>query len=134
MMKIILIISLLILSLAACHTRKSAETSEEITPNESDASDPTGKKQVEAKVIYVPFENKAGRLIEGVGDYFLVYENMEWFVKFDCSEGVNPEDLKPLIDQMVKFSLTEREGQWDSDDPNVQSRIGKYVCIHSFER
>lgn len=120
--------------LSACHTRKSAETSEEMTPTESNASDPSAQKQVEAKVIYVPFENKAGRLIEGVGDYFLVYENSEWFVKFDCSDGADPGDLKPLIDQTAKFSLTEREGQWDSDDPNVQSRIGKYVCIHAIER
>ncbi|MBI3133179.1 MAG: hypothetical protein HYZ14_00745 [Bacteroidetes bacterium] len=86
-------------------------------------------KTVEAKVIYEPFVNKAGKLIEGVGDYFLVYDNQNWFIKFSAG-SVLREDIAKLKDQTATFSLAEMEGLWDTDDPNVQSRIGKYVIIY----
>jgi hypothetical protein len=85
--------------------------------------------EVEAKVTYQPFVNKAGKTIEGAGDYFLVYEGEEWFIKF--SEGnVLREDVAKYLDQTAHFTLVEREGLWDTDDPKVQSRIGKYVVVY----
>lgn len=86
-------------------------------------------KTVEARVMYEPFVNKAGVLVEGVGDYFLVYNDLHWFIKF--TDGtVLREDIAKLKDQTAKFVVMEKEGLWDTDDPNVQSRVGKYVGIY----
>jgi len=87
-------------------------------------------KTVEAKVIYEPFINKAGKLIEGSGDYFLEYDNQKWFIKFS-SGTVLRDDVAKLKDQTAKFSIAELEGLWDTDNPEVQSRIGKYVAVYA---
>jgi hypothetical protein len=86
-------------------------------------------KTVEAKVIYEPFVNKAGKLIEGGGDYFLVYDNQNWFIKFSAGKVLR-EDIAKLKDQNATFSIAEMEGLWDTDDPTIQSRIGKYVAVY----
>lgn len=91
---------------------------------------PGDAKEVEAKVIYVPFVNKAGKLIEGAGDYFLVYDGLEWFIKFSAG-NVLRTDIEKLLDKTAKFRLTEHDGLWDTNDPGVQSRIGKYVAVYS---
>ncbi|MBL7897658.1 MAG: hypothetical protein JNJ99_03905 [Crocinitomicaceae bacterium] len=85
-------------------------------------------KKVEAKVIYVPFVNKAGKEIDGAGDFFLVYEGQEWFIKFSAG-NVMREDVEKLVDQTARFSLAEQEGLWDTDNPEVQSRVGKFVVL-----
>lgn len=85
-------------------------------------------KIVEARVKYVPFVNKAGKEIEGVGDLFLIYDGQEWFIKFSAG-SVMRETVEKLIDQTARFSLAEQEGLWDTDNPEVQSRIGKYVAV-----
>lgn len=85
-------------------------------------------KKGEAKVSYVPFVNKAGKEIDGAGDFFLVYEGQEWFIKFSAG-NVMREDVEKLVDQTARFSLAEQEGLWDTDNPEVQSRVGKYVVL-----
>jgi hypothetical protein len=80
-----------------------------------------------AKVIRQPMVNKAGRVLEG-GEYYLVYDGDERFIKFTES-SIDPSDLEPYLDKTIEFRLIEREGLWDTDNPNVQSRIGKYVAV-----
>lgn len=109
---------LVIFFLFGCKTKQETMTT----------TNSVGSKTVTAKVIYEPFINKAGKVIEGVGDYFLIYDDIQWFVKFSESQ-IKPEQLRNLIDQNTTFELMEMEGLWDTDDPNVQSRIGKYVAI-----
>lgn len=85
-------------------------------------------KTVIAKVIYEPFVNKAGRLIEGAGDLFLVYDDQSWFIKFSAGTVLRSE-VEKFIDTTATFSVMEMEGLWDTDDPNVQSRVGRYVAV-----
>jgi hypothetical protein len=96
--------------------------------NRTETMENVTTKIVEAKVKYVPFVNKAGKEIEGVGDLFLVYDGQEWFIKFSAG-NVMREDVEKLIDKTARFSIIEQEGLWDTDNPEVQSRIGKYVAV-----
>jgi hypothetical protein len=110
------------LVMCACGAVKEAEVIQPLMNYPDDVM------EVEAKVTYHPFVNKAGKTIEGAGDYFLVYEGEEWFIKF--TEGnVLREDVVKYLDRTAHVTLVEREGLWDTDDPKVQSRIGKYVAI-----
>lgn len=83
---------------------------------------------VTAKLIRKKAYNKAGREMPYSGDFFLILNGTETFVKLMESK-VTSEQLEPLLDQKSKFSIIQREGLWDTDDPNVQSRIGPYVAI-----
>ena len=84
--------------------------------------------EMSGKLVYKPFINKGGREIPGVGDYFLDAGKESWFIRLDNSK-VKEDELKPLLDQKVKLEVSQREGLWDTDDPNVQSRIGKYIVV-----
>lgn len=111
----------LMIFLVACGTPE--ETLKFVAP---EVYDPI---EVEAKVIYRPFVNKAGKTIEGSGDYFLEYGGEEWFIKFSAG-SVLRDDVAPLLNQTALFRLTESDGLWDTDDPRQQSRVGKYVILH----
>lgn len=86
------------------------------------------KKTVVAKVVKETYENKAGRVINGVEDYFLEYAGERWFIKFSCGQ-ITPAMIAPYDNKTATFKLDEKEGLWDTDEPDVQSRIGKYVCV-----
>lgn len=90
--------------------------------------DDTQSEIVTAKLIRKKAFNKAGREMPYPGDFFLVINGKELFVKLMDSK-VSSEDLEPLLDQKSKFRIVRSEGLWDTDDPNVQSRIGPYVAI-----
>ena len=85
-------------------------------------------KIVKAKVVKEPTKNKAGRVLDGVFSYYLKYDGNSRFIKFSESE-VSPSELDSIGDQNIEFRILEKNGLWDTDDPNVQSRIGDYVCI-----
>jgi len=91
--------------------------------------DASTMKTVQAKVTYKPFVNKAGKTIPDAGDYFLLYDNYEWFIKFSAG-NVLRTDIEKLLDQTTTFKVFELEGLWDTNDPTIQSRVGKYVSIH----
>ncbi len=80
------------------------------------------------QLVEVPFINKGGRLIEGVSSLFLQTETDKYFIKL--YEGdVLLTDLKKQLNKPLKVKGYKRFGLWDSDDPNVQSRVGNYVAI-----
>lgn len=83
---------------------------------------------IEAKLIRKKAYNKAGREMPYAGDFYLVYEGKEVFVKLMDSE-VTSEDLEPLLDKKSKFEIIESDGLWDTDNPEVQSRVGPYLEI-----
>lgn len=93
---------------------------------------PALTKTVQAKVIYEPFINKAGKLIEGAGDYFLVYENQNWFIKFSAG-SVLRSDVEKFEGKTATCTVMELDGLWDTNDPNVQSRVGKYVALYEIK-
>jgi hypothetical protein len=85
-------------------------------------------KTYEGKVKKVPFVNKAGRKIADVFNLFFETSGKKYFIK--SSEGdVIYSELKNFINKPIKVKAHKTFGLWDTDDPNVQSRIGEYFCI-----
>ncbi|OIQ28478.1 MAG: hypothetical protein BM555_05795 [Crocinitomix sp. MedPE-SWsnd] len=87
-------------------------------------------KQQEVKAVIKLDQsiNKAGNVMPGEGDYYLIYNEESYFVKL--SEGkVSREQLKAVLGTKTTFEVIFDNGLWDTDDPNVQSRIGNYVGI-----
>jgi hypothetical protein len=126
-MKYFIQLSFIFILLLSCGTSKSLEEMETETE-----SLPALTKTVQAKVIYEPFINKAGKLIEGAGDYFLVYENQNWFIKFSAGTVLR-SDVEKFEGKTVTCTVMEMDGLWDTNDPNVQSRVGKYVALYDIK-
>lgn len=89
----------------------------------------TYMKTVEAKVTQEPFVNKVGEVSDNHNDLYLHYENYAWFIKFSAG-SVLRTDVEKLLDKTAKFTVMEHDGLWDTDNPEHQSRVGKYVSIH----
>jgi hypothetical protein len=83
---------------------------------------------VEAKLIQLKMRNKAGKELPGAGDFYLILNEDEVFIKLMESKVTNNQ-LTPLINKKSTFRIIHRDGLWDTDDPMVQSRIGPYVVI-----
>ncbi len=140
-MKYVLPICFIFFIVQSCGTSKSIEEAEaEIETEVEDVSEvehkieplPSFTKTVQAKVIYEPFINKAGKLIEDAGDYFLVYENQNWFIKFSAGTVLR-SDVEKFEGKTATCTVMEMEGLWDTDDPNVQSRVVKYVALYGIK-
>lgn len=87
---------------------------------------------LKGKIIKVPFENKIGKEIPGVYDYFFEVQGERYFIRnFKTANSMQIEDF---LDKETIFQLSFGEGLWDSDDYNHQSRIGKYVKIYLPEK
>ena len=96
---------------------------------------------VYGSIIKKHFVNAAGRESESV-DYFLEISDtaiikVSYFIKFSESKIT-----KKFIDDYLKkdfvvkspghllyLRVVLRNGLWDTDDPNVESRIGPYIAI-----
>lgn len=82
---------------------------------------------VEAKLIEKPFINKVGK--EGSSkDLYLVIKQHTYFIKWSASK-VTKAEMMPFLNRKVKVKIDIRNGLWDTDDPNIQSRVGDYVAI-----
>jgi hypothetical protein len=86
------------------------------------------EETVEAVLIRKKAYNKAGKEMPYAGDFYLILNNEEVFVRILSSE-VTSVDLEPLLDKKSKFLIRRSEGLWDTSNPEVQSRIGPYVSI-----
>lgn len=83
---------------------------------------------LKGKVLKHPFENKGGRILEGVYDYYLNIQNINYFIKISKS-SIKISELESLINKEITCSVVFNFGLWDSDDNTQQSRVGKYVRI-----
>jgi len=52
----------------------------------------------------------------------------EYFVRLDRSR-VKADLLRTLAGKPVRVRAVKAFGLWDTDDPNVQSRVGEYMII-----
>lgn len=86
--------------------------------------------EVTGRFIKVPFENKVGKVVEGIEDYFFEYNHQKKFVKW-AESSIKPSDIEHLINKIIRVQLVEKNGLWDTDNPEQQSRVGDYVCILS---
>lgn len=78
------------------------------------------------------FTDKGGHEHPEIKDYFLFTQEGEYFIKLSECKAT---DLK--IDQLnahlVKVRVKISDGLWDTNDPNVQSRVGSYAVFDSIQ-
>lgn len=91
-------------------------------------NDQSISENVKAKLVLKKAYNKVGKEMKGEGDFYLKIGREEIFVKLSSSM-VTRDELSPLLDKKSKFKIIRSEGLWDTDNPEVQSRIGPYVSI-----
>ncbi|MCH2235256.1 MAG: hypothetical protein MK078_13480 [Crocinitomicaceae bacterium] len=92
----------------------------------NDSKEKNYKGKFEKKQTY----KKNGQPIEGGADYFFYTKGNSYFVKLsDTQNGVLASSLDAVLGEKVKVRGFISEGLWDTDDPNVQSRIGEYFVV-----
>jgi len=84
---------------------------------------------LEGTIVAHKFVNKAGREYPNITNLFLKIGDTEYFIK-KYPENVTREMMEKHINQLQKYKVELLWGLWDTDDPNVQSRVGDYVIIH----
>ncbi len=89
---------------------------------------PADTLTLEGIFIKEQFVNKAGREIPGVFDWFFETNGKKYFVKIRA-EDVTTEKLEIYKNELLHVRGLIREGLWDTDDNNIQSRVGKYIVI-----
>jgi len=93
------------------------------------AEDLPKEMEMKGRIVEVPVINKVGREIEGMASLFLqLGEDERYFIKLSSGKVLR-DDLEKYLDQPIKVMAYKTYGQWDSDDPKVQSRVGNYVVI-----
>ena len=81
-----------------------------------------------ATVVIEVFTDKGGRKHPEIVDYYLSFDDKQYFIKFSEST-IRPGSLQPLVGKSVYFYGYLKNGLWDTDDPKVQSRIGNYLKV-----
>jgi hypothetical protein len=77
------------------------------------------------------FINKVGEPNPDIQDYYFHYSGTNYFIKLsECNWEGNISDFNM---KWVKVRGEIRNGLWDTDDPNVQSRTGNYVVFSDIE-
>ena len=85
--------------------------------------------RVQGVIIKEPMVGKKDMVIEGEFDYFFEVNDEEWYY-IDVDESVVTTDMLDAFEgQSVVVEGERKEGQWDSDDPEVASRVGSYIVI-----
>ncbi len=74
------------------------------------------------------FVDKGGREHPEIVEYYFLYENGQEFIKLSESTGI-ADNVIQFKNVLVKAQVEIHEGLWDTNDPNVQSRVGKYFVI-----
>ena len=81
------------------------------------------------EIIKVNFVDKACREHKDSFNYFFETEDKQYFIKI--SEGnVSREELAKYYNKKIKVrAVIILFGLWDTNDPNVQSRVGDYLIF-----
>ncbi len=88
-------------------------------------------KEYTGLIVAYPFINKIGEEMPEFQEYYFLSNIGEYFIK--KSESHYKADLKEMINCYVKIDASINDGLWDTNDPNVQSRVGPYITINSIE-
>ncbi|MDD5361084.1 MAG: DUF6265 family protein [Ignavibacteria bacterium] len=90
--------------------------------------DPFTSYWLEGKFLKENFVTKADRKLNDVFDYFFEIQGIKYFIKFSDS-SVKKDEIDRYLNQPVHAAIMFRNGLWDTDDRNVQSRIGNYISV-----
>lgn len=83
---------------------------------------------IKCTIVQKKAYNKVGKEMPGEGDLYIKYQGKEVFIKL-MSSKVTLDELTPHIGEKITLVVQFEEGLWDTDDPNIQSRIGEYAIV-----
>ena len=105
----------------SCNGKKNTSVSEkQINPN---------SKWMSGIIKTESFVNKAGIEQPEYQEHYFLCTSGEYFLK--KSESHYQTNIKEAENKHVKILAHIEDGLWDTNDPNVQSRVGPYICIDS---
>jgi len=87
----------------------------------------------EAKIIAEIFVDKGGREHPEIVEYFLEFGGKRYWIKFAESK-VSVAAVKALAGQSIYFDGKLENGLWDTDNPEVQSRIGDFLIVDTIRK
>lgn len=83
----------------------------------------------EGKIIKVQFVDKGGRVHEDIFSYYFETNNEKLFIKIQDGK-VKRDEIAKYYNTKIKIEGYKTFGLWDTDDPNVQSRVGDYIVFY----
>ena len=122
-MKYLIVLTTIIMAtiLTSCNGKKNTAVSEkQIHPN---------SKWHSGIIKTESFVNKAGIEQPEYQEHYFLCTSGEYFIK--KSESHYKSNLKDAENKHIKVLAHIEDGLWDTNDPNVQSRVGPYICIDS---
>ena len=131
--KLILII-LIKISMTSCKTNNNISETEAIDTM-GDINLNTikyGKQTLEGMIVKEVFIDKRGREHPDIYDLFLKTDKNKYFIRLMNSK-IRRKELMEYLDKKAVFKINVQSGLWDTDDPNVQSRVGDYCEIYEIE-
>lgn len=82
----------------------------------------------EGELVKVKFVDKGGRTHDDIFSWFFETDSTKLFIKIQ--EGkVSRDIIAENYGKKIKVEGYKTFGLWDTDDPNVQSRVGDYIVI-----
>jgi hypothetical protein len=84
-------------------------------------------------IIKQYFQDKGGNMHYDIFDYYFLCADGEDFIKLSECENMDGE-ISDYTNFYVKANVKTNDGLWDTNDPNVQSRVGQYVVFKSIEK
>ncbi len=83
------------------------------------------------QIVTESFVNKIGKEMPEYQEYYFRHAGENYFIKLsECKTDVN---MSSLVGQYVKVKGEFLDGLWDTNDPNVQSRIGTYFVFSQLD-
>lgn len=122
-MKILLALNIFFLSfcLINCNSSQTNENTDVPSMNYS------------GKIVTKNFINKIGKEDSEHPELYFSMDSSNYFIKF--SEGnVLRDEVEKYINQAASIQGEIKNGLWDTNDPNMQSRVGDYIVIYSITK
>ncbi|MDD3687093.1 MAG: hypothetical protein PHE56_10055 [Bacteroidales bacterium] len=114
----------LLTSITSCNSGKTTV---------ADIPEFSGSYEWKNAIIYSEsFTDKGGQEHHEIKDYFIFTQDGEYFIKLsECKTS----DLKieQINAHLVRVRVKISDGLWDTNDPNVQSRVGSYAVFDSIQ-
>ncbi len=83
---------------------------------------------ITGKLLKMNYINKRGDIIPDLFDFYLETTEANLFIKLDECK-IKIEELENNINKKVKLKAIKKNGLWDADNQEIESRIGEYISI-----
>ncbi len=120
---------IIILTLLSCTNNKPVTENLDKTTDTTQTN--TSNITYKGMIVSYPFVNKVGEeMPEYAETYFLCSKGEFYIKKKECNFDGKFENY---INMYVEVSATIKDGLWDTNDPNMESRVGPYITIDKIE-